>query len=101
MSTGNAYLFNALFYLPAVYAIVALTIPSSIEVNHEKLALASLLGGVKFLFSEPLVLAMVLLDFVVIGVGYFRPSCRSSLEIFCSSVPLVSACCPRRQRLAA
>jgi MFS family permease len=73
MSTGNAYLFNALFYLPAVYAIVALTIPSSIEVNREKLALASLLGGVKFLFSEPLVLAMVLLDFVVIGVGYFRP----------------------------
>jgi predicted MFS family arabinose efflux permease len=73
MSTGNAYLFNALFYLPAVYAIGALTIPASIEVNREKLALASLLGGVKFLFSEPLVLAMVLLDFVVIGVGYFRP----------------------------
>lgn len=73
MSTGNAYLVNALFYLPAVFAIVALTIPSSIEVNREKLALASLLGGVKFLFSEPVVLAMVLLDFVVIGVGYFRP----------------------------
>ena len=73
MSTGNAYLFNALFYLPAVFAIIALTIPTSIEVNREKLALASLLGGVKFLFSEPLVLAMVLLDFVVIGVGYFRP----------------------------
>ena len=27
MSTGNAYLFNALFYLPAVFAIVSLTIP--------------------------------------------------------------------------
>jgi MFS family permease len=73
MSTGNAYLFNALLYLPAVIAIVLLTIPLSIEVNREKLALASLLGGVKFLFSEPVVLAMVLLDFVVVGVGYFRP----------------------------
>lgn len=73
MSTGNAYLFNALFYLPAVIAIVLLTIPLSIEVNREKLALASLLGGVKFLFSEPVVLAMVLLDFVIVGVGYFRP----------------------------
>ena len=73
MSTGNAYLFNALFYLPAVIAIVLLTIPVSIEVNREKLALASLLGGVKFLFSEPVVLAMVLLDFVIVGVGYFRP----------------------------
>jgi MFS family permease len=73
MSTGNAYLFNGLFYLPAVIAIVLLTIPLSIEVNREKLALASLLGGVKFLFSEPVVLAMVLLDFVIVGVGYFRP----------------------------
>ena len=73
MSTGNAYLFNALFYLPAVYAIVSLTIPASAGPSREKLAFASLLGGVKFLFSEPVVLAMVLLDFVIVGVGYYRP----------------------------
>jgi len=73
MSTGNAYLFNALFYLPAVFAIVSLTIPASAKPSHEKLAFASLLGGVKFLFSEPVVLAMVLLDFVIVGVGYYRP----------------------------
>ena len=73
LSTGNAYLFNALFYLPAVFAIVALTIPASAKPSHEKLAFASLLGGVKFLFSEPVVLAMVLLDFVIVGVGYYRP----------------------------
>jgi len=73
MTTGNAYLFNAFFYLPAVCAIVALTIPASAEASREKLVLASLLGGVKFLFTEPVVLAMVLLDFVIVGVGYYRP----------------------------
>jgi len=73
MSTGNAYLFNALFYLPAVCAIVALTIPASAEPSPEKLELKSLLGGVKFLLSEQVVLAMVLLDFVIVGVGYYRP----------------------------
>jgi len=73
MSTGNAYLFNALFYLPAAFAILALVIPASAEPSREKLELASLLGGVKFLFSEPVVLAMVLLDFVIVGVGYYRP----------------------------
>ncbi len=73
MSTGNAYLFNALFYLPAIFAIVTLAIPPSAEPSREKLAFASLLGGVKFLFTEPVVLAMVLLDFIIVGVGYYRP----------------------------
>lgn len=85
MSTGNAYLFNALFYLPAVFAIVSLTIPPSAEPSREKLAFASLLGGVTFLFSEPVVLAMVLLDFVIVGVGYYRPL----LPIFAKDILLV------------
>jgi len=73
MSTGNAYLFNALFYIPAVIAIIALKIPAIAGKLPEKFSLASMLGGFKFLFSEPLVFAMVILDFVVIGFGYFRP----------------------------
>ena len=85
MSTGNAYLVNASLYLPAVFAILSLTIPASAEPNREKLALASLLGGVKFLFSEPVVLAMVLLDFAIIGVGYYRPL----LPIFAKDILLV------------
>jgi len=85
MSTGNAYLFNALFYLPAVFAIVSLRIPRSAEPSREKLAFASLLGGVTFLFSEPVVLAMVLLDFVIVGVGYYRPL----LPIFAKDILLV------------
>lgn len=73
MSTGNAYLFNALFYVPAVVAIVFLKIPAIPGKLPEKFSLTSMLGGFKFLFSEPLVFAMVILDFVVIGFGYFRP----------------------------
>jgi len=73
MSTGNAYLFNALFYVPAVIAIVFLKIPAIPGKLPEKFSLTSMLGGFKFLFSEPLVFAMVILDFVVIGFGYFRP----------------------------
>lgn len=73
MSIGNAYLFNALFYLPALVAIVLLTIPAIDASTREKFSLTSILSGVKFLFSEPVVLAMVMLDFIIIGVGYYRP----------------------------
>ena len=73
MSTGNAYLLNALFYIPAVITIVLLNAPVSAKTTRENFAFASFLGGVKFLFSEPIILTLVLLDFVVIGFGYYRP----------------------------
>lgn len=73
MSTGNAYLFNALFYIPAVAAIVFMKIPAIADKLPEKFSLASMLGGFKFLISEPLVFAMVILDFITTGFGYFRP----------------------------
>jgi MFS family permease len=73
MSTGNAYLFNALFYLPAVVAVVLLKTPATDKAAREKFAFASFLGGVKFLFSEPIILTLVMLDFIVIGFGYYRP----------------------------
>lgn len=73
MSTGNAYLFNALFYIPAIIAITFLKISPIAGKLPEKFSLASMLGGFKFLISEPVVFAMVILDFVVIGFGYFRP----------------------------
>ncbi|MBM4261925.1 MAG: MFS transporter [Deltaproteobacteria bacterium] len=73
MSTGNAYLFNALFYLPAALAILRLRVPAVDGQSRERFSLASILGGVKFLFSEPIVLAMVMLDFIIVGVGYYRP----------------------------
>ncbi|HEY7218801.1 MAG TPA: MFS transporter [Candidatus Binatia bacterium] len=73
MSTGNAYLFNALFYLPAAVAIVLLVVPTVDETTRERFSLASFLGGVRFLFSEPIVLTLVTVDFFITGVGYYRP----------------------------
>ncbi len=73
MSTGNAYLFNALFYIPAAIAVVLLKFPAVDKTTREKFSLASFLGGVKFLFSEPIILTLVMLDFIVVGFGYYRP----------------------------
>jgi len=72
LSTGNAYLVNALFYVPALIAIMRLHPPAVTEVR-ERFSLVSILGGVKFLFSEPIVFAMVMLDFTIVGLGYYRP----------------------------
>ena len=85
MSTGNAYLFNALFYLPAAFAIVRLKVPAVDKATREKFSLTSFLGGVKFLFSEPIVLTLVMLDFVIVGVGYYRPL----LPIFAKDILVV------------
>lgn len=73
MSTGNAYLTNALFYFPAIVAIVLLKPPAAMEKSREAFSLGSILGGVRFLFSEPIVCVMVMLDFVIVGLGYYRP----------------------------
>jgi MFS family permease len=73
MSTGNAYLFNALFYIPAAIAVVLLKTPAGDEGMRETFSATSFLSGVRFLFSEPIILTLVMLDFVVIGVGYYRP----------------------------
>lgn len=73
MKTGNAYLFNALFYLPAAMGIILLRTSGAPERTGEPFSFISILGGLRFLFSQPIVFALVLLDFVITGVGYYRP----------------------------
>jgi MFS family permease len=73
LDIGNSYLFNALFYLPAVASVVLIKTSASADRQPERFALRSLLGGLRFLFSEPIILVLVLLDFIVAGVGYYRP----------------------------
>jgi MFS family permease len=73
LDIGNAYLSNAVFYLPAAISIVLIHTPGSPEAKKEDFSIRSFLGGLRFLFSEPIILALVLLDFVVAGVGYYRP----------------------------
>jgi hypothetical protein len=87
MSTGHAYLLNAMFYLPAVVAILLLVFPRMEKHGRESFSPASFLGGIKFLFSEPIILTLVMLDFVVIGVGYYRPL----LPIFAKDILFVGA----------
>ena len=73
MDIGNSYLFNALFYLPAAASIILIQTSGAPDGKKEPFSVGSFLGGLRFLFSEPIVLAMVMLDFIVAGVGYYRP----------------------------
>jgi MFS family permease len=73
MDIGNAYLLNALFYLPAAINIILIQTPGAPDGKQESFSFGSFLGGLQFLFSEPIVLAMVMLDFMVAGAGYYRP----------------------------
>jgi predicted MFS family arabinose efflux permease len=66
-------LFNALFYLPAAFSILLIQASGAPDGKKEDFSIGSFLGGLRFLLSEPIVLALVLLDFIVIGVGYYRP----------------------------
>jgi MFS family permease len=70
---GTAYLLNALFYLPAAAAVLFLKAPSAPDRARETLSIKSLLGGVRFLIGQRTVFALVLLDLIVTGVGYYRP----------------------------
>jgi predicted MFS family arabinose efflux permease len=72
MDIGNTYLFNALFYFPAAASIVLIHASGAPDGKRDTFSLVSILGGLRFLFSEPIVLAMVVLDFIVVGVGYYR-----------------------------
>jgi predicted MFS family arabinose efflux permease len=82
MDIGNSYLFNALFYLPAACSIILIHASGAPDGKKEPFSVGSFLGGLRFLFSEPIVLAMVVLDFIVIGVGYYR----SLLPIFAKDI---------------
>ena len=78
MDIGNSYLFNALFYLPAAASIILIHTSGAPDGKKEPFSVGSFLGGLRFLFSEPIVLAMVVLDFIVAGVGYYRPLAGSA-----------------------
>jgi hypothetical protein len=50
LSTGNAYLVNALFYVPAVIAILQLHPPAALDGRRERFSLVSILGGCQISF---------------------------------------------------
>lgn len=73
MDIGSAYLFNALFYLPAAISIILIQTSPAPDRKKEAFSVGSFLGGLRFLGSEPIILAMVVLDFIVAGAGCYRP----------------------------
>jgi predicted MFS family arabinose efflux permease len=73
MDIGDSYLFNALFYLPAACSVMLIQTSGAPDGRRDPFSVGSFLGGVRFLFSEPIVLTLVMLDFIVVGVGYYRP----------------------------
>ena len=102
MSTGNAYLFNALFYLPAAAAIVLLKVPAVDKTAREKFSLVSFLGGAQISFFRA--------GYFDAGLARFHrrsgsvitgPCCQSLRKIFSLSVPPVSACSRPLRRSAA
>jgi predicted MFS family arabinose efflux permease len=82
MDIGYSYLFNALFYLPAACSIIFIQTSGAPDGKKEPFSVGSFFGGLRFLFAEPIVLAMVILDFIVIGAGYYR----SLLPIFAKNI---------------
>lgn len=73
MDAGNAYLLNALFYLPAAAGVFFLKVPSPPDPIKETFSFKSILGGVRFLIGQQTVFVLVLLDFAIVGVGYYPP----------------------------
>jgi len=73
MAAGNAYLLNALSYVPAAASVYLMRRSGASEGAKESLSIGSIWGGVRFLWRQPVIFVLVLLDFTIIGVGFYRP----------------------------
>ncbi len=69
----NAYFLNAALYAPAVAAVLLLRTSGAPQGPREAPSASAILGGVRHVWWQRVILALFLLDFGVVGVGYFRP----------------------------
>ena len=73
-NAGNAYLLNALCYVPATAGIFLLRLAAAPEgARRERMSIKSIMGGVEFLRSQRVLFALSLMDLTVIGVGWYQP----------------------------
>ena len=72
LGMASAYFFNALLYVPAVIAVLSLRTSGAPQVQ-ERASVTALMGGVRHIWRQRVLIALFLLDFGVISVGYFRP----------------------------
>jgi MFS family permease len=73
VNTGNAYVLNALLYLPAAAAIFLMRSPVAAARATATFSARSVLGGFRFLWRQRIIFALVMLDFAIMGFGYYRP----------------------------
>jgi MFS family permease len=72
LGMASAYFFNALLYVPAAIAVLSLRTSGAPQVR-ERASVKALAGGVQHIWRQRVIIALFLLDFGVISVGYFRP----------------------------
>jgi MFS family permease len=73
LNLGNGYFLNALFYFPAGAALLFMKMSSDTHREREPVSFGTFLGGVRFLWSQPVVFSLVLMDFMIMSLGYYRP----------------------------
>jgi predicted MFS family arabinose efflux permease len=73
MDAGNAYFLNALLYLPAAAGVFLMRSPVAAARARATFSARSVLGGFRFLWRQRIIFALVMLDFTIIGFGYYRP----------------------------
>src|SRR5213594_3457457 len=87
MNAGNAYLLNALSYLPAAIGVLLMRSPAESQRAKTSLSVKNVLAGLQFLWFQRVVFCLVLMDFTIIGVSYYRPL----LPVFAKEILLVGA----------
>jgi MFS family permease len=75
-------LVNALLYVPAEAAMLLLRTSGEPSRPREAVSLNSLLAGIHFMRKQRVILALSLMDFAIIGVGYYQ----SLLPVFAKDI---------------
>ena len=73
LGMGNAYLFNAALFVPAVVTAVAIRTSGKIEGGGRKVSLKSMFEALEFVWVQRIVLSLLLLDLGATVVGFYRP----------------------------
>ncbi|HUK42290.1 MAG TPA: MFS transporter, partial [Candidatus Acidoferrales bacterium] len=82
-----SYFVDASILLPALFSILVLRAPGQPVGGRHAITVKSLLEGFEFIGREQIILALLVLDFFAVLVGYYRPI----LPIFASEVFHVGA----------
>ena len=90
---GSVYMLNALFYVLAVFAIIAIRVPPMEERSAES-PWRSLLDGLIFVRQKPVIVSLLALDLGATGLGSYRallPILAVSLGVGAGGYGLLSA----------